>query len=94
MNEILPLFEGHCEAPIAFISVKTLLKVFLTIHSVSDVFKQENVTVLINIPQDWEIVWEQFEPERQVLMFQPYQKQSLRGLFNPHLFCFAACCEQ
>lgn len=42
-----------------FIWVK---KVFLIIYSVCDVFKQENVAVLINIPQDWEIVWEQFDP--------------------------------
>lgn len=42
--------------------VKTLLEAFLIIYSIYDVFKQENVTVLINIPQDWEIVLEQFDP--------------------------------
>lgn len=71
--------------------VKTLLKVFLIIYSVCDVFMQENTTVLINIPQDWELPdWKllgsNLIPEMQV-MIKPYQKQSLRGLFNPHLLC-------
>lgn len=77
----MPIFEGHCEALIDL----SCVKISLSNHLLADVFKQQNITVNKNIPQDLEKVWEQFH-SREATVDVPDLLQFERIFFYPWLY--------